>query len=259
MNNDIIIGAVSKIPEGKDLEDIYEIIEESVKDYKHVDFLCFGELFLLNNPEYLDNEHNQKYLENIIHNISCLATRYNMAISYGCVIKEGEKLFIGQKIAMPNKKDYTYRKVHLGKNESNIYDPGESIDIFEYKGFTFGVQICIDTHMMEMSIIQKLMGAQIIIAPFNTPYDPKKRLENWKKYIPARAYDCNMCFVCSNYYGGLQIVNGYGDIVEESSNVDIIKTYTFSVEKDFNHKIDYFSYRNDDLYKTIVKNVNNQE
>ena len=251
MIDDIVIGAVSKIPTEKDLESVYKIIEESVHEYRHVDLLCFGELFLLNDPKFLDDAQNQDQLERIIYRIHDLAIKYNMAISYGSVIKEDKKLYIGQRIALPNQKEYTYRKVHLGKNERNSYGQGGTIDVFNFKGCTFGVQICIDTHIMEMSIMHKLMGAQIIIAPFNTPYDSQKRLDNWKKYIPARAYECNMCFVCTNYYGGVLMVNGNGLIVKECTNTDSVETYTFSVEKDFNKKIDYFSYRNNELYKTI--------
>ncbi|MDW5300295.1 MAG: nitrilase-related carbon-nitrogen hydrolase [Sedimentibacter sp.] len=252
MKNEIVVGAVSKIPTQDGIESTYQIMETCVKEYSHVDLLCFGELFLLKDPKYLDNIENEEALKKITYQIRNLAIRYNMAISYGCVLKERGKVYISQIVAFPDQSEYIYRKVHLGKNEKIIYNYGDTIDVFNYRGYTFGIQICIDTHIMEMSILQKLMGAEIIIAPFNTPYDCKKRLKNWSKYIPMRAYECNMCFICNNYHGGIQMVNGYGDVVRESIDTNCVEVYTFSKHKDFNENIDYFAYRRSNLYNCIT-------
>lgn len=60
-----------------------------------------------------------------------------------------------------------------------------------------------------------------------------------------------MCFICSNYNGGILIVNGYGNIVTKSSSTDCIETYVISTEKDFNDRLDYFSYKRSYLYKGV--------
>lgn len=251
MTNEFVVGAISKIPSTNNPLSSFEIITDTIKEYSYVDLLCFGELYLLNDPQILDSKENE-VLE-MISGIRELSKKYNVAVSYGCVLKDDGKNYISQRIAFPNSREYIYKKVHLGKNEMEYFYPGDTIDVFDYKGYTFGVQICIDTHIMEMSILQKKLGAQIIIAPFNTPYNTQKRLDNWSKYIPTRAYECNMCYICSNYHGGIQIVNGYGNIVKESISVDSIVTYTISSEKDFNKKLDYFSYRRPVLYENITK------
>ncbi|MDK2941145.1 MAG: omega-amidase, partial [Acetobacterium sp.] len=148
-----------------------------------------------------------------------------------------------------SKGGYTaYCKVHLGKNERKIFSAGNKIDVFKFKEYTFGIQICLDTHIMDMSIMQKEQGAEIIIAPFKTPYDSQKRAKNWSKYMLARAYECNFCMICSNYYGGIQIVNGNGICVKENLKNNSFLVYTVSQENDFNKKIDYFSYRKPELY-----------
>lgn len=52
--------------------------------------------------------------------------------------------------------------MHLGKNEASKYKAGSCIETFEYRGFTFGIQLCIDTHIPEMTLVQKLKGGEII-------------------------------------------------------------------------------------------------
>ena len=249
MQRTFTVGAVTIVPPRDDIEATYKIIEESVKAHPEADMLCFGELFLTQDKDDLIDPNKSARYETIVAQINALSATYDTAVSYGTILNEDDKFYICQKVALPDGQTYSYTKIHLGKNEQKTYDAGDKIDTFRYKGFTFGVQICLDTHIAEMSIIQKSKGAEIILAPFNTPYDVGKRLANWAKYIPARAYEYNLCFVCCNLHGGAMIINGYGEVVKESASKDTVELYTISSEKDFNNKINYFAYRKPEVYR----------
>ncbi len=248
MKKDLKIGVSSFIPSEEDLDYNYDLIADTIRKNPDLDLVCFSELFLCSKMSMINTIEKEEKLIGCTHKIAELAKKYNTAVSYGLIIKEEEHYFIGQKVALPNGTDYLYCKVHLGKNERKIFSSGNKIDVFKFKDYTFGIQICIDTHIMDMSIIQKKNGAEIIIAPFKTPYDAKKRVKNWSKYILARAYECNFRMICSNYYGGIQIVNGNGICVKENLEKNSFLIYTVSQENDFNKKIDYFSYREPEIY-----------
>ncbi|MGH4139122.1 nitrilase-related carbon-nitrogen hydrolase [Clostridium sp.] len=251
---EIIVGAVSYVPLEEGINYRYRIIEEVVRKNAYMDLICFGELFLNNNLDLYNLKKNgfenekESEVEKVIESIRMLSKKYDLAISFGHILKEDNKFYIVQRVVFPSQEDYIYRKVHLGHNERKIFNPGDTIDVFHYKEYTFGIQICIDTHIQEMSLIQKSMGAEIIIAPFNTPYAPPKRLKNWSKYILTRSYEYNLCFICTNLYGGLQIINGYGNSVKSSIDTDTVESYAISFQKDFNHKLDFLSYRRPSVY-----------
>ncbi|AWW25857.1 nitrilase-related carbon-nitrogen hydrolase [Acetobacterium carbinolicum] len=248
MKKDLKIGVSSLIPSEEDLGYNYEIIANAIKKNPTLDLVCFSELFLCSKMSMINTIEKEEKLIRYTNEIKELAKIYNTAVSYGLIIKKEEQYYIGQRVALPNGVDYLYCKVHLGKNERKIFSAGNKIDVFKFKEYTFGIQICLDTHIMDMSIMQKEQGAEIIIAPFKTPYDSQKRAKNWSKYMLARAYECNFCMICSNYYGGIQIVNGNGICVKENLKNNSFLVYTVSQENDFNKKIDYFSYRKPELY-----------
>lgn len=158
MSNEIRIGVVSMIPPSNNPDSSFKIIKESIVQYSFVDLLCFGELFLFNNPLLLESIKYSKKIFMITSEIKEFSRKYEVAVSYGYIVKEHAKYYICQRITFPDGTEYTYRKVHLGKNEAKVFHPGDKIDVFNYKGYTFGVQICVDTHIMEMSILQKKLG-----------------------------------------------------------------------------------------------------
>lgn len=118
-----------------------------------------------------------------------------------------------------------YHKIHIGKKESKFVSPGQTIKVFEYKGFKLGVMMCYDTHFPELSTHMALKGADIILAPSSVPNKPESRVENWKKYLCARAYDNRVYVAAVNLIsdkggGGIIVYDDKGDCLDSYSGSD---------------------------------------
>ncbi len=244
----IRIGVVSGAPSKKNIRKNYDYIVQMTKTQHLCSLISFGELFLISDRDALEDENIWEVLKMTLSDIQALAISTKTAIAVGHPFKFEDKYFICHSVFMPNGEIERYKKVHLGKNEQLYFEAGHEIKVFHYDGFTFGIQLCIDTHVPEMTLSQKLKGVEIILAPFNTPYSTSQRICNWKKYIPARAYEYNVVLLCHNTGGGIFAVNGYGDRLCEDDGIASMDIIEISKEKSFNKKVDYLSYRRPELY-----------
>lgn len=227
-----------------DINSNLAIIRRCAFSDREADMVLTAECFLCHDTDYYDHEQMKAAHESLAN----LAIELNLAICYGALEKDLDDFYISQYVVFPDQEGYKYRKVHLGKNEKLMCKEGSSIDTFNFRHVTFGVQICIETHINELSIMHRRMGASIILAPFNTPYSISKRMTNWKKYITTRAYDYNLVYACSNRSGGALLVNGKGQIIDEREVVGDSISYTIS-DVDYNQRVDFFSYRKPSLYE----------
>ncbi|MCT4661223.1 MAG: hypothetical protein N4A40_05115 [Tissierellales bacterium] len=226
----------------------YDELEKIILQNKALDLICFPELYLISDSK--SKYINENILNDIFDRIDYLSNTYNIAISYGSILPENDKLFIAQIVSIPNKSRIVYKKTHLGKNELSTFSVGDQLFTFEYKSFTLGIQLCIETHIPELTTIQRLKGANIIIAPFNTPLSASKRIDLWKKYIPTRSYDNQCFFLCNNFYGGQLITSPSGKILFESCKST---TQSFTIEyQTLNSKTDFLKYRRPELYNNLL-------
>lgn len=244
----IRIGLVSGTASKTDLDANYALIERKLNSHRTLDLISFGELFLMSDTNQLNEKTFPERLEKVLEKISDLAIQTDTAISIGHPLYGEDKCFIRQSVFMPDGRIEIYDKVHLGRTEKETFSAGNEVTVFEFKDFIIGIQLCIDTHIPEMTLSQKLKGAEIILAPFNTPYKTTKRITNWKKYIPARGYEYNLAVLCHNSAGGIFAVNGFGEILCENDEVQSIEVIELSKVEDYNHKIDYLSYRRSEVY-----------
>lgn len=235
--------------QGDTLLECYDLIVKALDRAVSIDLLCTGELFLANTLEWYSDDRLWVQLEGVLEDLQALSSEKSTAIVVGYPYKAGELVSIRQTVFFPDALPFHYDKVHLGKNEKKHFVAGNAIEVFNYCGFCFGIQVCIDTHIQDMTLMQKIKGAEIILAPFNTPYEVSKRISNWQKYIPAKAYDYNLCICCSNTSGGIFAVDGYGKVCLESAATSDVQVMTISKSKSFNQKIDYMAYRRPDLYE----------
>lgn len=227
----------------------YDYLVSNLENVTSADIAVTGELFLGRNSERFKDQDFWDDLYVVLENIEALAKEKNMGISVGYPYQGTEATYIRQSVYFPDKLPFHYDKVHLGKNEKRIYKEGHKIDTFEFRGVRYGIQLCIDTHVVEMTIMQKLEGASVILAPFNTPYDVETRMNNWMKYIPARAYEYDLCIFSQNTAGGSFSCDGKGAIMETSwAEKGSVLTHIYSDEH-YHDKLDYMTYRRPELYK----------
>lgn len=174
-----------------------------------------------------------------------------IGICIGYPNRTDKGITIRQSLFFPEGNPFYYDKVHLGKNEEIVYIPGEVIDVTNYLDFTCGIQVCIDTHIPEMSIMQKLKGGEIILAPFNTSYGEEKRLSNWQKYLPARAYEYNICILCANTGGGVFAIDGHGQPIGKKDEINGAFQVTLQEKRHLDREFDYMAYRRPRLYQLV--------
>jgi predicted amidohydrolase len=95
----------------------------------------------------------------------------------------------------------TYRKLHLydafGEKESEWVRPGdiESPQLFEFGGFTVGLQTCYDLRFPEITRRLVDAGATLVLVPSEWVRGPLKE-QHWRTLITARALE-NTLFVAA--------------------------------------------------------------
>jgi predicted amidohydrolase len=83
----------------------------------------------------------------------------------GAIENTGKRPFMAQLITGPEGLMGIYRKTHLSPTESEIYDAGETLGVFVYGGWCFGLQLCYEAHFPEISTKMALSGADFVDTP----------------------------------------------------------------------------------------------
>lgn len=101
-----------------------------------------------------------------------------------------------------------YRKIHLGPTEEPRYQPGADPGLIRANGATLGLQLCFDAHFPELSGLQALGGADLLLTPHASPRreSPRRKIDRWLRYLSARAYDNTVYLAACNPVGD----NGQG-------------------------------------------------
>lgn len=142
-----------------------------------------------------------------------LSEETGIALVYGYLEDNGAKPFLRQEIADGDSIGF-YRKTHLGKAESTVFTPGDSLPIFDVKGVRTGIQLCIESHIQDICSTYRSKGAELILTPFANGISGDKRRSVWYSYLPARASDNGMYVAACSATGdnGLGTVFGGGMI-----------------------------------------------
>ncbi|MBW1912954.1 MAG: nitrilase [Deltaproteobacteria bacterium] len=169
-----------------------------------VDIICFPELsisgYMLKDPNSI---YSGSLSEEIIERVDGLAQTTGLIILAGMIeISEGKKPYISQVVAGPNGLLGLYRKSHLSPPEKGSYRAGQKMDPFFYKGVTFGIQLCYESHFPEISRVMALRGAEIIFIPHASPRrSPQEKTQSWLRHLPGRAFDNTLFIVACNQVG----------------------------------------------------------
>jgi len=133
----------------------------------------------------------------------------NIAVSHGLLILAGlaekgndGRIYATHVIAMPDGRLETYRKLHIAPPEKEIYTPGNAVPVFKFKGSTFGIQLCYDTHFPELSRKMAIKGAEILFFPNASPRGlAVDKHRSWMRHLSARAFDNSLFVVACNQTG----------------------------------------------------------
>lgn len=230
---------MNAIPSKKDLNlgKISSFVNAAAK--KKAKIICFPELstcgYDRNLPISLSEDISGYTSEKLLKMAIC----NDIVIMAGMLEKDTSFIYITQVIAFPDGRIEKYRKTHLGNYEKMVYSPGQDLPVFRIPNIhtpietiNFGIGLCYDLHFPEVVSSLSIQGAQIVFAPHASPIPGERRLEIWKKYMGARAYDnrvylaaCNL--VGNNGYkkfgGGIGIWDPLGNLVaeykEENENI----------------------------------------
>lgn len=166
--------------------------------------ICFPELTVTG---YAVRERLKPYTEPVPGPIServvKIAIENELVVMAGMLEKaKGGKAYITQIVAGPYGMIGTYQKTHLSAQEREAYEPGQTIRTFTHDQYSFGIQLCYETHFPELSTIMSIQGAEIIFFCYASPHGkPAEKRESWLRYLPARAFDNGIFIVACNQVG----------------------------------------------------------
>ena len=162
-----------------------------------------------------------------------LANFLGIAVCFGLFERaENGDVFIAQPLHT-SEATLWHRKTHLGQKEQSTIKPGQKLEVIDAFGVRIGVQVCWETHFPELSTIQRMQGAEVVLMPFASGISGEKRRDAWLKYLPARAHDNGMFVLACNALldpsetesptavgGGMMAFDPRGEVIGEYSKTD---------------------------------------
>ena len=199
-----------------------------------------------------------------------IARKRNVHVVLGAVTYEADRgdIYNSAILIGPDGVIGTYRKCHLASmfrggrvsSERSFYSPGTDLPVFDTALGRLGVNICYDATFPEVSRVQALKGAELII---NVTASADGRQEAHRHLHFVRATE-NACWyaVCSvvgqqrehKLYGGSRIVDPNGNFVAEAkSNVEdmVIADVDLDLTVRTRAAIHTFGMRKPELYRAI--------
>jgi predicted amidohydrolase len=253
----------------KNLERIWSFICQAAD--KRAAIICFPELsitgYTLEKPEAvcsptLFKEASQRVLD--------MARSSGVIVMVGIieVMDDGGKPYITQILAGPEGLLGRYRKTHLSPPEWEVYRAGEEITVYHCSHFSFGVQLCYESHFPEMSTLMALKGGEAIFMPHASPWgEPEEKLESWLRHLPSRAFDNGLYLVACNQVGQgekdllfpgiILALNPSGRVMETycgtKDKMVLVDMKASEIEEVRSHRMKYFlPHRRPELYHDLV-------
>ena len=184
------------------LDRISRLAERAVREGAHV--VCFPESvatgYALKDPgKYCSVRDTAHVKDRLIQMGRDLKT----VLIAGFIENRGnQKPYMAQLITGPEGSMGIYRKTHLSPTESEVYGAGETLDVFVYGHWCFGVQLCYEAHFPEISTKMALSGADFLLIPHASPRGtPPEKFESWMRHLPARAFDNGVFVAACNPVG----------------------------------------------------------
>lgn len=107
------------------------------------------------------------------------------------------------------------RKIYLSGDESQYFEPGEEVEVFDIGEIRFGITICFDNHFPELALMHSLHNVDLILSPHAARTGPwpetitkafrrkmiQQQQDRWEKMYRGRAYFHNLFILANNAVG----------------------------------------------------------
>lgn len=203
-----------------------EVIERLVSANEGSDIICFPEMCLsgysTNDPGIAmdpDSEHVRK--------VRSLSEEYGIAIVFGYIEKTTGRPYMRQEIVQPSGQVDYYRKTHPGSAESKVFSSGDELPVFDVCGVRTGLQLCVESHIPDITSTYRSKGAELVLMPFANGISGDRRRTSWERYMPARACDNGLYVAACSAVGdnGMDAVFGGGMLVLDPKGTPIAEYY----------------------------------
>jgi predicted amidohydrolase len=161
----IRVSAFQATPKALAKERLHQVLEAlEYANRERIDFLCFPEGFLTGYyaeralAEQTAVEINNQFFTDFIKQTAFL----NATIIIGFNEREGDRIFDSAAIVERGKLLGVQRKHYL---YHDYFTSSSQFSVFQSKGVTFGVVICLDTNYFEPSRLLAIQGAAILFTP----------------------------------------------------------------------------------------------
>jgi predicted amidohydrolase len=216
------------------------------------DVIAFGECFLTG---YRSDEHHRKYAvrlsppDQYLRELEALSAKLGTHLVVGAGTTpsdDSSALYNSALVIGPTGLVGVYHKVHLAHiviggerefDETAFFSPGGSIETFDTPHASLGVQICRDNRYPEVSRIQALRGAQVIV---NVTAPDPAFMSFWEASTYVRALENQVWYVMAavvgaqrddDYAGGSRIISPTGEVVAQAPlnrEADLVHTITLN-------------------------------
>ncbi len=209
-----------------DIKRVLKLIDEAFQNYSQIDLICLPEMFLGIPEERTAAEVQSEFYDEFSDVFSGCAKKYKVNIVSGTFpMKNGDKLLNTALVFNRNGElKGHYSKAHLfdalGKKESDIVDPGDSLGIFDLDIGRLGAAVCYELRFPEYirTICLKDIDILAVPAAFYSP-----RHDTWNTLVKAAALQ-NLKYVFAvnqfgnGFFGRSCIADPLGNIISQASD-----------------------------------------
>ena len=177
-----------------------------------------------------------------VYTIRKESERLNIAVCFGYIEQNEQGLFLTQELYSRGQSTF-YHKTHLGTKEKEVFTEGDTFPLIqvprpsheqaadqeEEQTTCCAIQLCWESHIPEISAVQREHGVELILVPYASGMSGENGLDNWSVHLPARASDqgvfvaaCNLLYCKDGVYsgGGLAIYDPKGKRLGAYSGTD---------------------------------------
>ena len=239
-------------------------MEGFIRDSRGSDVICFHEMCLSGYTTKDPGRYAIASDHSCVERLRSLSKEYDMTIVFGYIEDDSKGLCLRQEIVDDGRTVGFYRKTHLGSREAEFFTPGDELPVFNVRDVNMAIQLCIESHIPDISTVYRRKGAELILMPFSSGISGDRRKEVWDTYLPARASDNGLYVAAVSavgdnglgtvFGGGLAVFDPKGRVLAEHYGTD---EHSVTVEiggplprdgKDTMDNISYFGRRRPELY-----------
>ncbi|MFW5893653.1 MAG: nitrilase-related carbon-nitrogen hydrolase [Verrucomicrobiota bacterium] len=164
------------------------------------DMLCFPEYALTGAPKNKNGAPACVCGAQTFSALSEIAEEQRLTLLVGGMRESDGYVYSSCIVSRPNGDILFLDKLHPGTSEKESLSAGRELRSFQSSDskWRFSALLCNDWHQPWCSFLLAHQGARILFAPFSTPHKPARRIEIWRRFMPARAYDCRSFILACN-------------------------------------------------------------